>query len=149
MGEGCREVRASIGAGFLYPLVGDLPTIPGLPTRPCFYDVRLRLLLRLCLSAGACMLCIPIFLYEYAYRACSPGLVSMTCALFVPSSTSSSSLQARTYMIYAPIRACIRAFFHGLAKWAKGSDVGCLSAWGHFRWLGYDVDGTHHIDRVG
>ena len=37
-----REVRASIGAGFLYPLVGDLPTIPGLPTRPCFYDVRCR-----------------------------------------------------------------------------------------------------------
>lgn len=34
-----REVRASIGAGFLYPLVGDLPTIPGLPTRPCFYDI--------------------------------------------------------------------------------------------------------------
>lgn len=36
-------MRASIGAGFLYPLVGDLPTIPGLPTRPCFYDVSSRL----------------------------------------------------------------------------------------------------------
>jgi formate--tetrahydrofolate ligase len=34
-----REVRASIGAGFLYPLVGDMPGIPGLPTRPCFYDI--------------------------------------------------------------------------------------------------------------
>jgi formyltetrahydrofolate synthetase len=28
-----RDVRASVGAGFLYPLVGTMPTIPGLPTR--------------------------------------------------------------------------------------------------------------------
>lgn len=34
-----REVRASIGAGFLYPLVGTMSTMPGLPTRPCFYDI--------------------------------------------------------------------------------------------------------------
>ena len=34
-----REVRASIGAGFIYPLVGQMMTMPGLPTRPCFYDI--------------------------------------------------------------------------------------------------------------
>ena len=35
------EVKGSIGAGFLYPLVGDLSKMPGLPTRPCFYDIYL------------------------------------------------------------------------------------------------------------
>ncbi|XP_050406303.1 C-1-tetrahydrofolate synthase, cytoplasmic [Patella vulgata] len=34
-----REVRASIGAGFIYPLIGTMSTMPGLPTRPCFYDI--------------------------------------------------------------------------------------------------------------
>jgi methylenetetrahydrofolate dehydrogenase (NADP+)/methenyltetrahydrofolate cyclohydrolase/formyltetrahydrofolate synthetase len=34
-----RDVRASVGAGFLYPLVGEMMTIPGLPTRPCFFDI--------------------------------------------------------------------------------------------------------------
>ncbi|MCI02403.1 formate-tetrahydrofolate ligase, partial [Trifolium medium] len=34
-----RDVRASIGAGFIYPLVGTMSTMPGLPTRPCFYDI--------------------------------------------------------------------------------------------------------------
>lgn len=34
-----REVRASIGAGFIYPLLGTMTTMPGLPTRPCFYDI--------------------------------------------------------------------------------------------------------------
>jgi formyltetrahydrofolate synthetase len=34
-----REIRASVGAGFLYPLVGAMSTIPGLPTRPAFFDV--------------------------------------------------------------------------------------------------------------
>lgn len=56
-----RDVRASVGAGcvqpslplppspltplvwagtrFLYPLLGKIMTIPGLPTRPGFYDV--------------------------------------------------------------------------------------------------------------
>uniref|UniRef100_A0A7S0N2S8 formate--tetrahydrofolate ligase n=1 Tax=Pyramimonas obovata TaxID=1411642 RepID=A0A7S0N2S8_9CHLO len=34
-----RDIRASIGAGFLYPLVGDMPTIPGLPTRPAYYKI--------------------------------------------------------------------------------------------------------------
>lgn len=36
-----REIRAGVGAGFLYPLMGDVMTIPGLPTRPGFYDVDL------------------------------------------------------------------------------------------------------------
>ncbi|CAL8272192.1 unnamed protein product [Merluccius merluccius] len=36
-----RDIRASVGAGFLFPLVGTMPTIPGLPTRPCFYDIDL------------------------------------------------------------------------------------------------------------
>uniref|UniRef100_A0A5G2QYY1 Monofunctional C1-tetrahydrofolate synthase, mitochondrial n=1 Tax=Sus scrofa TaxID=9823 RepID=A0A5G2QYY1_PIG len=35
------DVRASIGAGFIYPLVGTMSTMPGLPTRPCFYDIDL------------------------------------------------------------------------------------------------------------
>lgn len=34
-----RDIKASIGAGFLYPLLGDMMTMPGLPTRPSFYDV--------------------------------------------------------------------------------------------------------------
>ncbi|XP_041352979.1 C-1-tetrahydrofolate synthase, cytoplasmic-like isoform X2 [Gigantopelta aegis] len=34
-----REARASIGAGFIYPLVGTMSTMPGLPTRPCFFDI--------------------------------------------------------------------------------------------------------------
>ncbi|KAG5628517.1 hypothetical protein H5410_000234 [Solanum commersonii] len=34
-----RDVRASIGAGFIYPLVGTMSTMPGLPTRPCFYEI--------------------------------------------------------------------------------------------------------------
>eukprot|EP01127_Copromyxa_protea_P004335 TRINITY_DN14204_c0_g1_i1.p1 TRINITY_DN14204_c0_g1~~TRINITY_DN14204_c0_g1_i1.p1 ORF type:complete len:634 (-),score=163.84 TRINITY_DN14204_c0_g1_i1:61-1962(-) len=33
------DVRASVGAGFIYPLCGDIRTIPGLPTRPVFYDI--------------------------------------------------------------------------------------------------------------
>ncbi|XP_064505197.1 monofunctional C1-tetrahydrofolate synthase, mitochondrial isoform X1 [Pseudopipra pipra] len=35
------DVRASVGAGFIYPLVGTMSTMPGLPTRPCFYDIDL------------------------------------------------------------------------------------------------------------
>lgn len=34
-----RDIRASVGAGFIYPLVGKMSTMPGLPTRPGFYDV--------------------------------------------------------------------------------------------------------------
>ncbi|EFX76603.1 hypothetical protein DAPPUDRAFT_198836 [Daphnia pulex] len=38
-----REVRASVGAGFLYPLVGTMSTMPGLPTRPAIFDIDLNL----------------------------------------------------------------------------------------------------------
>mmetsp|Transcript_430 Transcript_430/g.816 ORF Transcript_430/g.816 Transcript_430/m.816 type:complete len:669 (+) Transcript_430:41-2047(+) len=34
-----RDVRAAVGAGFIYPICGDIMTIPGLTTRPGFYDV--------------------------------------------------------------------------------------------------------------
>ena len=34
-----REIRASLGAGFVYPILGKMATMPGLPTRPGFYDV--------------------------------------------------------------------------------------------------------------
>ena len=34
-----REIRSCAGAGFLYPICGDIMTIPGLPTRPGFMDV--------------------------------------------------------------------------------------------------------------
>ncbi|XP_072121737.1 monofunctional C1-tetrahydrofolate synthase, mitochondrial [Mobula birostris] len=37
-----RDVRASVGAGFIYPLVGTMSTMPGLPTRPCFFDIDLN-----------------------------------------------------------------------------------------------------------
>ncbi len=36
-----RDIRASVGAGFLYPLCGDMRTMPGLPPRPAFTDVDL------------------------------------------------------------------------------------------------------------
>ncbi len=38
-----RDIRASVGAGFLYPLCGTMQTMPGLPTRPVYYDVDLDL----------------------------------------------------------------------------------------------------------
>jgi len=34
-----RDIRASIGAGFLYPLLGTMSTMPGLPTRPAYYEI--------------------------------------------------------------------------------------------------------------
>lgn len=34
-----RDMRASIGAGFIYPLVGTMRTMPGLPPRGAFVDV--------------------------------------------------------------------------------------------------------------
>ena len=36
-----REVRAAAGAGFLYPLLGQMRTMPGLPSRPAFMDIDL------------------------------------------------------------------------------------------------------------
>ena len=38
-----REIRASVGAGFLYPLIGEMSTMPGLPTRPSFYNIDIDL----------------------------------------------------------------------------------------------------------
>ncbi len=38
-----RSVSASIGAGFLYPLLGTMSTMPGLPTRPAYYDIDIDL----------------------------------------------------------------------------------------------------------
>jgi len=38
-----REVRASVGAGFIYPLIGTMSTMPGLATRPAFMDMDLDL----------------------------------------------------------------------------------------------------------
>ena len=34
-----RDIRASVGAGFLYPLCGEMRTMPGLPTVPAFMGV--------------------------------------------------------------------------------------------------------------
>jgi len=38
-----RDIRASVGAGFFYPLCGTFPTMPGLPSRPAFADVDVDL----------------------------------------------------------------------------------------------------------
>jgi len=34
-----REVRASVGAGFIYPLIGSMSTMPGLATHPAFMSI--------------------------------------------------------------------------------------------------------------
>jgi formyltetrahydrofolate synthetase len=34
-----REVRASVGAGFIYPLLGTMSTMPGLATHPAYMDI--------------------------------------------------------------------------------------------------------------
>lgn len=36
-----RDLRAAIGAGYLYPLAGEISTMPGLSTRPVFFDIDL------------------------------------------------------------------------------------------------------------
>jgi formyltetrahydrofolate synthetase len=33
------EIRASSGAGFLYPLLGEMRTMPGLPSKPAFMGI--------------------------------------------------------------------------------------------------------------
>ncbi len=33
------DVRASVGAGFIYPLAGEMRTMPGLPTHPAAENV--------------------------------------------------------------------------------------------------------------
>ncbi|CAD5226940.1 unnamed protein product [Bursaphelenchus xylophilus] len=34
-----RDVSISVGAGFIFPFCGEIMTMPGLNTRPCFYDI--------------------------------------------------------------------------------------------------------------
>ncbi|GBM93922.1 C-1-tetrahydrofolate synthase, cytoplasmic [Araneus ventricosus] len=34
-----QDIKLSAGAGFVYPLLGAVTTMPGLSTRPCFYDI--------------------------------------------------------------------------------------------------------------
>ena len=34
-----RDVRISAGAGFVFPLLGEISTMPGLPTRPAYYVI--------------------------------------------------------------------------------------------------------------
>jgi len=36
-----REVRARVGAGFIYPLCGEMRTMPGLPLVPAFTGIDL------------------------------------------------------------------------------------------------------------
>ena len=36
-----REVRTSAGAGFIYPLCGEMRTMPGLPSVPAFMNIDL------------------------------------------------------------------------------------------------------------
>jgi len=38
-----RDLRVSAGAGFVYPLCGDMRTMPGLPSRPAFENVDIDL----------------------------------------------------------------------------------------------------------
>ena len=38
-----RDLRASVGAGFVYPLCGNMMTMPGLPTEPAFENVDIDL----------------------------------------------------------------------------------------------------------
>ncbi len=38
-----RDVRASVGAGFLYPLCGEMRTMPGLPSRPAAVGIDIDL----------------------------------------------------------------------------------------------------------
>jgi formyltetrahydrofolate synthetase len=38
-----REVRASAGAGFIYPLIGKMSTMPGLATYPAYMDIDIDL----------------------------------------------------------------------------------------------------------
>ena len=38
-----RDIRASVGAGFYYPICGTMQTMPGLPSRPAFVDVDVDL----------------------------------------------------------------------------------------------------------
>jgi formyltetrahydrofolate synthetase len=34
-----RDIRASVGAGFIYPLLGEIMTMPGLGSKPSFQKI--------------------------------------------------------------------------------------------------------------
>ncbi|VDK29132.1 unnamed protein product [Gongylonema pulchrum] len=34
-----RDAQVAAGAGFIFPMCGEIQTMPGLPTRPCFFDI--------------------------------------------------------------------------------------------------------------
>lgn len=36
------DVLLSAGAGFIVPMCGEISKMPGLPTRPCLYDIDLN-----------------------------------------------------------------------------------------------------------
>lgn len=36
------DIFISAGAGFIVPVVGEISRMPGLPTRPCIYDIDLN-----------------------------------------------------------------------------------------------------------
>lgn len=36
------DMLLSAGAGFVVPLCGEISKLPGLPTRPCIYDIDLN-----------------------------------------------------------------------------------------------------------
>lgn len=36
------DIFISAGAGFIVAICGDIAKMPGLPTRPCFYDMDLN-----------------------------------------------------------------------------------------------------------
>ncbi len=37
-----RDIRASVGAGFLYPLAGEMSTMPGLSSKPAFMNIDIK-----------------------------------------------------------------------------------------------------------
>lgn len=36
------DIFVSAGAGFIVPIIGEISRMPGLPTRPCIYDIDLN-----------------------------------------------------------------------------------------------------------
>lgn len=36
------DIFVSAGAGFVVPMCGEISKMPGLPTRPCIYDIDLN-----------------------------------------------------------------------------------------------------------
>lgn len=36
------DILVSVGAGFVVPVVGEISKMPGLPTRPCIFDIDLN-----------------------------------------------------------------------------------------------------------